>query len=78
MDKLVRFSELEGAVILAHDDEEIPPDECIHFNSKTLNNKTVVKYLEERKAVGSIFVKVFGLWVQTGTYVLQNHMQIVK
>lgn len=62
--KLVRFSELDGAVILAHDDEEIPPDECIMLDDETLKNRNVIKYLKDRCAINSLFAKVFGIYTQ--------------
>ena len=77
LNKNVRFSELDGAVILAHDDEEIPEEECLLFDRQTLSNKTVIKYLADRKAIGCLFVKIFGLWVQTDVYILQSHIKEV-
>lgn len=76
MNKNVRFSELDGAVILAQN-EEIPEEDCLHFDQHTLSNKTVIEYLEDRKAIGCLFVKVFGLWVQSDLRILQNHIKEV-
>ena len=78
MGKLVRVSELEGAVVLAHDEEEIPPEECVIFDAETMANRNVIRFLESRKAIGCLFVQVFGIWVQSGAYILQSHIKEVQ
>ena len=64
MNQNVRFSELDGAIILAHDDEDIPVEECIPFTKETLANPNVIKYLSERNAINTLFVKIFGIYSQ--------------
>lgn len=77
--KLVRFSELDGAVILAHDEEEIPPEECIPFDKETLANRNVIKYLSDRNAINCLFVKIFGIYSQCiDVQVVESSITIVK
>lgn len=76
--KNVRFSEYDGMIILAHDDEEIPVEETIPFTVETLNSPAVIKYLDERKAIGCLFAKALDFYSQTDVRVLQNHIQIKK
>ena len=76
IDKNVRFSEYDGMIILAHDDEEIPVEETIPFTAETLNSPAVIKYLDERNAIGCLFTKALDFYSQTDVRVLQNHIQI--
>lgn len=78
MNKLVRFSELDGYVVLAHDDEDIPPEECIMFDKETFSNRNVIKYLKGHGAINSLFVKIFGIYSQTDARILQNKIKVVK
>ena len=74
----VRFSILEGAVILAHDDEEIPPEECIRFDEKAFSSKAVVRFLSENHALGTLFVKIFGIYSACPDIQILNYLSLQK
>ena len=73
----VRVSELDGAVILACD-EEIPREECIRFDELFLRNRNAIKYFTDRGAIGKLFVKVFGLYVECPDVSVLNYLTVKK
>lgn len=62
--KYVRVSELDGKIILAQDDEEIPIEECILFIEENLSCPTAIKYFRKHGVFQCLFVQIFGVYAQ--------------
>ena len=52
----------DGVVTIHYAEEEIENGEYFIFNEKTKSSKVVIDYLEEKNAIGHLFIKLFGCY----------------